>query len=101
MSQRERDRLVVLRQVCEGGMKPGRAAELLGLSVRQLRRLRRRYEQRGDEAVVHGLRGRRANNAKPEQLGQRVLDPPARRCTETSDRSCWRSIYPGIRRSDR
>lgn len=74
MSLRERDRVVVLRQVSEGMLKPSRGAELLGLSARQFRRLRQRFVREGDAAVVHALRGKRPNNAKPEALRGRVLE---------------------------
>ena len=37
------------------------AAELLGLSVRQVRRLVAAVRARGDAAVVHALRGRASN----------------------------------------
>jgi len=74
LSQRERDRLVVVRQVSEGRLKPSRASELLGLSTRQLRRLRREFTRRGDAAVIHGLRGKRPNNAKAEEVRRRALE---------------------------
>lgn len=69
----ERDRLVLLRQVAEGTLSVRRAAERAGLSVRQFRRLVRRFEAEGDGAVVHRGRGRPSNHRKPEALRQRVL----------------------------
>lgn len=66
LSQRERDRLAILHQVKEGLISARRGAELMGLSARQLRRLRRAWEREGDAAVVHGLRGRPSNRALPE-----------------------------------
>lgn len=74
MSLRERDRLVVLRQLADGAMTNAAAAERMGLSVRQVRRLRRAWEGLGDAAVVHGHRGRRPNNAKPAAIRQRALE---------------------------
>lgn len=68
LNLRDRDRLSVLRQVNEGLMSAHRGAEVLRLSVRQFRRLRRRYEREGDRAVVHALRGRTPNNAKPGEM---------------------------------
>lgn len=68
MSQRDRDRLAILRQVADGLVTAHRGAELLGLSPRQFRRLRRCWEDAGDAAVVHGLRGRRSNRSQPEEL---------------------------------
>jgi len=58
MSQKERDRLVFIRAVAERRMNQGEAAGVLRLSVRQVRRVVRRYEGEGDEGLVHRLRGR-------------------------------------------
>lgn len=73
MSQRDRDRLAVLRQVRDGLITGARGAELVGLSARQFRRLRRRYESEGDGAVIHGLRDRRSNRAARVDLRARVM----------------------------
>ena len=73
LSQRDRDRLAVLRQVRDGLVKPGRGAALVGLTPRQLRRLRGAWEERGDEAVIHGLRGRRSNHAREVQVRERAM----------------------------
>jgi hypothetical protein len=73
LSQRDRDRLAVLRQVRDGLISAGRGAELVRLSPRQFRRLRRRWEAEGDGAVIHGLRDRRSNRAAPADLRARVM----------------------------
>lgn len=73
LRQRDRDRLAVLRQVENGLIGATRGAEQLGMSTRQFRRLRRRWEREGDGAVVHGLRDRRSNGAKAPELRARVL----------------------------
>ncbi|MGF6723158.1 transcriptional regulator with GAF, ATPase, and Fis domain [Paraburkholderia sp. GAS41] len=39
LNMRELDRLKVIQAIVETGLKPGRAAERLGLSVRQVQRL--------------------------------------------------------------
>lgn len=70
MSQRERDVLQVLQQVLGGTLTQAEAARLLRLSTRQVRRLRRRLEAQGDQAVVHRLRGQPSN---------RRIDPAQRR----------------------
>ncbi|MCG6956821.1 MAG: ISNCY family transposase [Gemmatimonadetes bacterium] len=74
MSQRERDRLAVLREVDDGLISAKHGADKLRLSARQFRRLRRAWEVRGDAALVHGLRGRRSNRAKPAELHGWALD---------------------------
>ena len=64
MSQRERDRLAVLRGVSSGDRTQADAARLLKLSVRQVRRLLSKVETNGDGALVHGLRGKPSNRRR-------------------------------------
>jgi len=45
MTMREVDRFKVIQAVTEARLKPGQAAERLGLGVRQVERLVRRYER--------------------------------------------------------
>ncbi len=73
MSQRERDRLGVLRQVRDGLVSARRGAEQAGLTTRHFRRLRRRWEAEGDGAVIHRLRGQRSNRAISAELKERVM----------------------------
>lgn len=73
MSQRDRDRLVVIRQVARKEITVTRGAELLGLCREHVGRIRDRYLEEGDRAVIHRARGRRANNAKPAEWRQQVL----------------------------
>jgi len=46
------DRLKVIQRVGDGSLKPGQAASRLGLTVRQVRRLVRRYEAQGATGLV-------------------------------------------------
>jgi len=52
----------------------GEAAGLLGISERQVKRLRAEYRQEGAGALAHGNRGRRPANAADLELARRVLD---------------------------
>ena len=61
MSGRERKRLLAMAQVRAGKMRLRAAAELLGVSYRQVKRLWARYQAAGDRGLVHGLRGKQAN----------------------------------------
>jgi len=74
MSQRDRDCLVVVRQVAKKQITVTRGAELLALSRKQMGRLRNRYLEEGDAAVLHRGRGRRSNRAKPEAWRRKVLE---------------------------
>ena len=73
MSQRERDRLGILRGVVSGDRTQVEAARLLKLSVRQVRRLAGELEADGDGTQVHGLRDQPSNHRHEESLRKRVL----------------------------
>jgi transposase len=67
------ERAGVLRRVKEGKLKLVSAAQLLGISTRQAKRLWKRYQEQGIEGLKHGAAGRRSNRAKPEKLRRQVL----------------------------
>src|SRR4051794_13289255 len=62
MSRKERVRLQLLGRVARKEITIVRAAELAGASVRQMRRLWKRYRTDGDAGLVHRARGKRSNN---------------------------------------
>ena len=57
MTQADRDRLVTLKKAKKKLITQREAAEELGLSIRQVKRLLYAMKKHGDKAVVHGLRG--------------------------------------------
>ena len=73
LSMRELDRLKVIQAIVEIGLKPGRAAERLGLTVRQVERLVTRYRERGPSGVASGRRGRPGNRKLDAGLAVRAL----------------------------
>ncbi|MEX3896699.1 ISNCY family transposase [Paraburkholderia sp. BR10954] len=73
MTMREIDRLKVIQAVTEARLKPGQAAERLGLSVRQIERLVLRYDAAGVAGLVSGKRGRAGNHQLPAGKAQRAL----------------------------
>jgi transposase len=73
MSQRERDRLKVLHGIEQGQFTQAKAAQLLGLTVRQVRRLQERLDEDGDGGLVHRLRGKPSNRQLDAKLRKRVL----------------------------
>jgi transposase len=74
LSAGEQRRVVVLNHLEKGAVALGEAAGLLGISERQVKRLRAEYRQEGPTALVHGNRGRRPANAADLELARRVLD---------------------------
>jgi hypothetical protein len=73
MSQKERDVLKILHGVLQGERRQADAAHLLDLSTRQVRRLQRRLEAGGDQALVHGLRGKPSNQRTDPKVREAVL----------------------------
>ncbi len=73
MSRKERERLEVLGRVKRGELSLVKAAELLGLSYRQVRRTYRRYRDDGARGLVHRSRGRPSNRARAKDQRQAVL----------------------------
>ena len=68
MTQANRDRLVTLRKAKKKLITQRQAAEELGLSIRQVKRLLYGLKKRGDKVVIHGLRGRRSNQRIEESV---------------------------------
>lgn len=73
LNMRELDRLKVIQSVVDMGLKPGRAAERLGLTVRQIERLVIRYRECGAAGLTSRKRGRQGNRRLDENLAQRAL----------------------------
>src|SRR6516225_2805221 len=79
MTQADRDRLVALKKAKKRLITQQEAAEELELSVRHVQRLLYGLQQRGDQAVVHRLRGRPSNRKieeKVEREAVKILSAP-------------------------
>jgi len=74
MSERQWKRLDAVERIERGALTSGEAAEVLGLSVRQVRRLRRAVEKRGREGVVHGNAGRAPAHRVADSVQVRILE---------------------------
>jgi len=73
MSQRELKRASIVSRVVEGLVKQTEAAEILGLSYRQTKRLVVRVREEGDSGVIHRLRGKPGNRRIQESVKAEVL----------------------------
>ena len=73
MTQADRDRLVALKKAKKKLITQREAAEELGLSIRQVKRLLYALKKRGDKAVVHGLRGKPSNRRIEEDVEQKAV----------------------------
>lgn len=73
MSTREFDRLEILRRVVERSVTQTKAAELMGLSERQVRRLEVAYAERGAASLVSDKRGKPSNRRLPAELKSKAI----------------------------
>jgi transposase len=74
MSAKELSRLEVMQKLADKRMSQKEAAELLRLSVRQVKRLLRGYHRDGAKGLISKRRGRPSNNRLAEATRQKVLD---------------------------
>ncbi len=63
----------VITKVLKKEIKSGHAAKLLGISTRQVRRLRNAVKHAGIEAVTHGLKGKQSNHKIDPLIKEKTL----------------------------
>ncbi len=73
MTQKELKRVTVISQCVQGNLACARAAELLDLSPRQVKRLKACYRQGSAAALAHASRGRPSPRRLPERTRTRIL----------------------------
>ena len=73
LNQKEQQRLMVLNRVERGDLTGKQAAVLVGVSLRQLRRLLAGYRKEGAAALAHGNRGRHPVHTLSEKIRKRVI----------------------------
>src|SRR5260370_10971292 len=73
LSQKELQRVAVISRCVQGELACARAAELLDLTPRQVKRLKARYRQGSAAALAHANRGRPSHPRWPERTPQALL----------------------------
>ena len=73
MTMRELDRFKVIQAVADGVLKPWRAAQRLGLTPRQIRRLVERLREDGPGGLVSRRRSKPSNNRLDAVTADRAL----------------------------
>lgn len=63
----------VIKLVHDGKKKKQRASVELGLSLRQVNRLLKAYQEKGKQAFVHGNRGVRPNHAMSLETKEKII----------------------------
>ena len=73
LSQKELQRVTVISRCVGGNLTCARAAELLDLSLRHIKRLKSRYRQGGAAALAHVSRGRPSHRRLPQRVRDGIL----------------------------
>jgi len=74
MTDKEMARLVVAERLIEGEIRIKGAAEVLRLSTRQVKRIKKGVRLIGPKAVIHGNRKRKPNNAVDDKVKDLVVE---------------------------
>jgi len=74
MSKTELSRLKVMQRLEEKSLKQKKAADMLGISERHIRRLLRGYRQHGDRGLISKRRGKPSNNHLKSEIKQKTID---------------------------
>jgi transposase len=73
VSQKELQRVAVIASCVKGDLACARAAELLDLTPRQIKRLKARYRQGSAAALTHASRGRPSHRRLPDAVRERIV----------------------------
>jgi len=79
MSQKESNRLYVIRQAIDKAINKEQAAALLDLSDRQVRRIVKNVKQEGNAGISHKSRGKRAHN----RISDKIKNKATTLCRDT------------------
>jgi len=99
MSRKELERAGVMSRVESGDLKLGDAAQLMGVSYRQAKRIRGKYREHGAAGLRHGNAGKQSHRARPEAERSQILRLVGRTTEERRENALgrrWRrSIWSG------
>jgi len=73
MTQRDVDRIRILHKALEKRITQRKAGELLDLCRVHVNRLCQKIKEKGDRAIIHGLRGRPSNHQLPAGLADKAI----------------------------
>lgn len=73
LNSKEQKRVIVISKMDRAEVSVAEAALVLGVSQRQVWRMRAAYRKEGAAGLAHGNRGRRPVNALPREVGERVV----------------------------
>ena len=73
MSQRELDRLQIVKKIESKELTVEQGAGLIGISPRQTYRVLKKIKEEGSKGIIHKLRGKNSNRGYSEQIKRQVI----------------------------
>lgn len=74
MSNQELNRYDIIKRLISGDLNGTEAAELIGLSIRQTKRLKATVKQFGIKGIIHGSRGKKSNRRLPDKERKKIIE---------------------------
>lgn len=73
ITKQEQEKLAVITDCLSGKLTKAQASRMLGISPRQIKRLKSKLREEGPLAIVHGLKGKQSNHHITEAIKQTAL----------------------------
>lgn len=85
MSSKQWRRLETIEKLCGGRLTTAEAGQILRLSERQVRRVRRRFEKEDNRCVIHKNRGQAPENKTSASLTKKIIELAKEKYREFND----------------
>lgn len=73
MTTKERLRLMVVEDLNEGLINAATAASKLNMTVRQVKRIKKKFKQKGYDGLIHGLRGKPGSRKTDDNMENKIV----------------------------
>ncbi len=73
LTQKEEEKFKIIQQALTGSLTNGKAAVMLGVSIRQVKRLKVKVREMGSNAVIHKLKGQKGNHHLDLAIKEKAL----------------------------
>ena len=93
MSQKQLQRFRVMSLVEAGKITLKEAAEKIGRSYRQAKRIWKRFREKGVQGLLHGNEGRSPQNRIPDEVKKRIVELSNQRYGAFNDRHFWEELW--------
>lgn len=74
LNSKEKYKLEIIRSAISGKITNSEAGKIIGVSERQIQRLKSSVRKRGQEAVIHGLKNKTGNHSSAIRFKDKILD---------------------------